>query len=159
MDAATPLRGCGPLRPRRSFTDTRTVMGRWPRLRQLKLVLALLACTGLSACLVRFWATEPRDVDLKALDAGTYVMKSPLKVHLVDETTVVFRDGATVGMGRLVGTGIGYPLLQDTLLQRRDTIALSDVVGVETYEGKVLMAQTVTASIAASAATAFGTAL
>lgn len=131
----------------------------WYRLRRLLLVCSLLATTGLSACLVRFWSTKPRAVDLKALDAGTYTMKSPMRVHLLDGTTVVFRNGATVGMGRLIGVGAAYPLLQDTLLQRRDTIALADVVGVETYEGKVLMAQSVTASIAASAVTAFGTAL
>ena len=39
----------------------------------------------------------------------------------------------------------------------RDRIPLDSVVGVEAFEGKVLMAQSVTVSIAASALTAVGT--
>ena len=100
---------------------------------------------------MRVWTTKPRALQVTGADAAVHAVKSPLKAHLTNGSTVVFLNGATIGMGRIVGMGVAYPLLDDAKLTRRDTVLLSEVVGVETFESKVLMAQSVTLSLAATA--------
>lgn len=119
-------------------------------------IAGTIAALALVAGCVKVWTTQPRAVALATSDTS-YVVQSPLKAHLLDGSTVVFRKGATVGNGRIVGSGEAYAILDDVHMVRRDTVALADVVGVEAFEGKVLMAQSVTLSVAASALAVVGT--
>src|SRR6185369_280019 len=88
---------------------------------------------------------------------ANYVINSPLRAHLADGSTVVYSQGAEIRGGQIVGTGLAYALLDDAHSTARDRVPLDSVVGVETFEGKVLMAQSVTLSIAASALTGVAT--
>ncbi len=124
-----------------------------------RLALALFAgamLAGMAGCVHKIWVTEAREVPLLGRDAQ-HVISSPLRAHLADGSTVVYSKGATISGGEIVGIGMGYPLLDDVHSTVRDRVPLDSVVGVETFEGKVLMAQSVTLSIAASALTALAT--
>ncbi|MEO8334655.1 MAG: hypothetical protein ABI664_06775 [bacterium] len=123
-------------------------------------VLATLASIG--GCVHKFWVTEAHDVSLPTKDRRADAfqqIKTPLRAHLTDGSTVVYRQGATIQEGHIVGSGLAYPLLDDTHSTVRNRVPLDSVVGVETFEGKVLMAQSVTLSIAASALTGAATIL
>src|SRR5262249_51886591 len=60
------------------------------------------------------------------------LVKSPIKAHLADGSTVLFRRGATVGNGRIVGSGVRFSATLDS--SRVDTLSLSNVVGIESFE-------------------------
>jgi len=130
------------------------------RLGYTLLIFGTLA--GISGCVHKFWVTEARGIDLSWKNSpsdAAQVIRTPLRAHLADGSTVVYGQGATILGGSINGTGMAYPLLHDTPSGVRTKVPLDSVVGVETFEGKVLMAQSVTASIAASAVTAAGTVL
>ena len=132
---------------------------RGPIIRKLGFMAILVAATaGMAGCLQRVWVTEARDIPLPKgqLASVTQFIKSPLKAHLADGSTVVYRQGAIISGGQIVGTGVAYKLMDDQSSTVRDRIPLDSVVGVETFEGKVLLAQSATLSIAASALTAVG---
>ena len=131
-----------------------------PGVRRLGFTLLILATlAGMSGCVHKFWVTEAREIDV--LDKSgrrdaSQVIRTPLRAHLADGSTVVYSQGATIVAGHIDGTGLAYALLDDTHSTVRTRVPLDSVVGVETFEGKVLMAQSVTVSIAASAVTAVG---
>jgi hypothetical protein len=128
--------------------------------RRLVAAVVLLGVAGTAGCVHILVSLRPRPLALgteAAPNAG--VIKSPLRAHLADGTTVVFRDGAVIAGSSIIGRGLAYPLLNDLSPVRRDTIPLSSVVGVEMFEGKALVAQSVTLSLAATAAATLGTAL
>ncbi len=119
-----------------------------------RLVMCLVATTFIAGCVHSFWTVQPKQVDPRS--AST--ISSPVKVHLRDGSTVVFRNGISV-LGRdITGVGQSYRLLDDVSVTPRDRIPLDSVVGVETFEGRLLTAQSVTVSIAATALAAVGTA-
>ena len=109
------------------------------------LVAATLASAG---CINRFWRTDPRAIQLSGVDTPT-VVHTPLKAHLADGSTVVFRYGATVSRQRISGSGEAYALLGATAVPRSD-VPVDSVVGLETFEGKILQAQSVAVSTAAT---------
>lgn len=123
-------------------------------------LFALATLAGMAGCVHKIWVTEARQIPLpgKGLPAGAeQVIKSPLRAHLADGTTVVYSQGARIAGGQIVGSGLAYALLDDAHSTVRERVPLDSVIGVETYEGKVLMAQSVTISLAASAITGVGT--
>ena len=132
-------------------------MRRWYQARRVVILCVVAASSGVGACVTKVWTTKPTSLQVSGASDRDYAVKSPLRAHLLDGSTVVFRSGATIGKGRIAGMGESYPLLDDAHMTRRDTVLLADVVGVETYEGKVLMAQSITLSLAASAVAAMGT--
>jgi len=128
---------------------------RVPKIRRLGFALFIFATlAGMAGCVHKIWVTEARQIPLSGAD---HVIKSPLRAHLTDGSTVVYSQGATISGGRIIGTGLAYPLLDDTHSTVRHWVPLDSVVGVETFEGKLLMAQSVTLSIAASALTGVAT--
>ncbi len=134
---------------------------RVPGVRPIGIALFVLATlAGMAGCVHKIWVTEAHDVSLPGKDArrdAFQYINSPLRAHLTDGSTVVFSQGATIRGGQIVGTGMAYPLLDDLHSTVRDRVPLDSVVGVEAFEGKVLMAQSVTLSIAASALTGAAT--
>lgn len=115
-----------------------------------RLALAAAALTAATAgCVHNYWRTEARAVVPPASDSAT-VIRTPVKAHLADGSTVVFRKGAAVTRSSIVGAGEWYPLLSD-VMRPRDLVPLDSVVGLETFEGKLLTAQSIAVSVAATA--------
>ena len=76
-------------------------------------------------------------VEVKPVDAhDSVVVTSPVKAHLKDGSTVVYTSGITVSGGVLRGAGVRYDLSL-THSTKVDTLALDDVVGLESFETKV----------------------
>jgi hypothetical protein len=94
-----------------------------------RLVVPLLVAA--SACFV------PRSVQVdrveRPIGAGdTVTVRSPVKAHLINGSTVVFRDGLQISQEKAWGWGILYDLtLHDSTSVRE--LPLDSVVGMETY--------------------------
>jgi hypothetical protein len=124
---------------------------RSPLVRRLAPLLVAAAALSTAGCLQLFWRTEARSVARpSAGDTSLTRVRSPVRAHLADGSTVVFRRGGVVGRGRLTGNGESYALLGGAPVPRGD-VPLDSIVGLETFEGKVLAAPTVVGSLAATA--------
>lgn len=114
-----------------------------------------VAVSGLiSSCAVRGRVrAEPIDLSTEAVTLTT-----PVKAHLVDGTTIVFRLGAEIADGMLRGQGVQYDL---TLVEIGAVaeVALDRVLALETFEETTQKGLTVLASGAATALTVAGVAL
>src|SRR4051794_29117686 len=110
----------------------------------VRLKLATLALILLGACVQSVWTTRPRKV---ALDGSPQTIQSPLKAHLADGGTIVYAQGASISAGKLIGNGKAYRLLDDVNFTMRGEVPLDSVVGIETFEGKLLAAPTVALSL------------
>ena len=125
--------------------------------RALWLVI-LPAALVASGCIHNFWRTVAVRVALP--DTGTVAIKTPLKVHLTDGRTVVFRAGASIDRRAITGTGDAYPMLGSAAdATKTSRVPLDSIVGVETFESRKLGAQTFVVSAAATAVTAAAAAL
>src|SRR2546423_10363141 len=63
-------------------------------------------------------------------------VETPVKAHLLDGSTVVFRLGVTVDSARVRGDGTRYNLtLQDSAAI--NSIALDSIIGLESFEQSV----------------------
>ncbi len=108
-----------------------------------------------TACVNVFWRTEPQPVTLSTDAVADRVIKSSLKAHLRDGSTLIFPGGATVSKKSLVGPAQRYALLSDRPpLPRPTTVPLDSVVGVETFVGKVQVVPSILVSAAATALSA-----
>ena len=83
-------------------------------------------------------------------------VKSSVKAHLLDGSTVVFTDGASVTRDAINGYGLRYALLENERSIAVNDVALDSVVGMETFERKQLKSQSALVSTAATAASAVG---
>lgn len=120
---------------------------------------ALGLALGTAACINVYWKTDVRSIERSALGAGdSTTVTSPVKVHLADGSTVIFRDGALVTGDRIIGSGQSFALLQSAGVTR-NMVPMDSVVGVEAFETRLLAAPTVLVSAAATVAGAFGAAL
>ena len=125
------------------------------RTRGLIAVPVILVLTG---CIHNFWRTVAVKVALP--ESGSVVVKTPLKVHMVDGRTVVFRTGASIDRSAITGSGESYGMLASISDPRAvSRVTLDSVVGVETFEGRRLAAQTFIVSAAATAVTGAATIL
>ena len=125
-------------------------------LRSLALVAALGGVAFSAAC--AFYRTEVRAIERPAAAGAPTFIKSPIKAHLQDGSTVVFRNGATVTRDSLTGEGRRYTV-QNATSRVQDAVPMDSVVGVETFEARVNVAPTVVASLAGAAVAAVGGAL
>src|SRR5262245_55890909 len=119
--------------------------------RTIGLVLLGLLASG---CFT-FWKTVASPVDRRAGLAGPVAIRTPIKVHLVDGSTVMFRKGATVDASRLSGLGERYALLSSAGVDTK-SVALDSVIGIETFEGKVLAGRSFVISVATTAVVTVG---
>lgn len=126
---------------------------RWTR---VGLVGSLLLGAG---CFHTFWRTEPEAVNRPAGTIGTVVVSTPLKAHLLDGSTVLFRNGGTVGHDAVEGTGERFAFMRASANGPATSIVVpfDSIVGLETFAGKQLVAQSVIVSTAASAVTGAAT--
>jgi hypothetical protein len=115
-----------------------------------------LIAVSLGGCINVFWETVPRRVQPPSSGSPPVVVFTPLKVHLTDGSTVLFRTGAAIDSKTIEGDGQRYPALSVGVQPQR-RVPLDSVVGVETFEGKMLTAKTVIVSTAASVFGSIGT--
>jgi hypothetical protein len=120
--------------------------------------MMILSSAAAAGCIHVFVKTLPVAVILPA--TGTTVVSTPVKVHLVDGRTVLFRPGAAIDQSAITGAGESYALLahsgEGTKVSR---VPLDSVVGVETFEEHVLAAPTLVVSAATSVLTLAATGL
>ena len=90
--------------------------------------LLLLAILSISACVILTGKAEVAPVDL----ASPVTLTSPVKAHLRDGTTVLYRRGVTVAAESLEGPGVRYSL---TLADSAPVtaVAIADVAGMESF--------------------------
>lgn len=111
------------------------------------LVLPALLLTA--ACVNHFITTDVRALDRPAADSPVQI-KTPVKVHLLDGSTVVFRAGALIGHDRISGLGDRFALLAGTSVFASE-VRMDSVVGVEAFVDKTLVAPTLIVTAAATA--------
>lgn len=115
----------------------------------------LLAAGALTlACVM---STTTRPVSL-AVRAPARQVKTPLKVHLLDGSVIVFANGATIDSGQVRGTGERYDATRSTLQRQSVAVPLDSVLGLETYERQINPGRTLLYSGAATAVGAAATA-
>jgi hypothetical protein len=116
------------------------------RLRIAALLCAPLATVG---CINVFWRTEAVPMTKAAWTLDT-LMTTPVKVHLANGNTVVYRDGAFISRDSISGGGEEFALLVESSTPR-GRVPMDSVVAFEAFEGKVLGAPTTVVSLAATA--------
>jgi len=116
-----------------------------------RVTLSLLICA--SACIHVYQSVRSR-----SLDPHTPVsVRTPVKAHLLDGSTVVFRSGVTVDSERVRGDGRRYSLtLRDSA--GVTSVPLDSIVGMEAFEQSVNGVSTVLVSVLATGGTALVTA-
>lgn len=106
----------------------------------------LLLLAGLSACFL------VRTINVVELERGrdSVQVRTPVKAHLIDGSTVVYRDGVLVLRNSLVGSGTWYDL---TLKNPRSVTALTldSVIGLESFQTNIDGGKTVLTSLLATA--------
>jgi hypothetical protein len=115
----------------------------------LRPVLSLISMLLLSATGACFIVRRPTATEVNRA-ADSVQVRSPVKAHLVDGSTVVFPKGVLVQAGRLTGVGTRYDLtLSDST--PLDDLPLDSVVGLETFRNRVDGGATVGLSLLATA--------
>ena len=102
----------------------------------------------LAACVNRFVTSEVVAIERPAADIPRSI-STPVKVHLADGSTVLFKSGAVIRYDRINGTGARYPLLGALGLPTSE-VRMDSVVGVEAFVDKTLIAKTIAVSVAAT---------
>lgn len=121
------------------------------RPRGLLAAVALVAVVAAPGCVVLVSTPAPRPLPTDAAGLSAARIRSPLRAHLVDGRTVLFRDGAVVSNGRIVGNGRAYALLDDRQHTPVGSVLIDSVVGIEAFERSTLTAPSILVSTAATA--------
>lgn len=126
-------------------------MPRHRRPRPFRAVPALLAASvalATAGCVIFSRSVRVEPVPT-AGQSDSASVRSPVKAHLRDGATIVFRSGATVVRDSVLGVGWRFPLVPtDSTLVRGD--ALANVVGMETFRTEFNDGRTVLYTLAAT---------
>lgn len=109
-------------------------------LHSLRAPLVLAVVAGGIACAFR--SPDVRPIDLRQPPT---VVRSPVKAHLVDGSTVLYPNGVQISNTALVSVGQRFALGSSVPTQA-GTIPLDSVVGIEAYETKYNVAGSVAAT-------------
>lgn len=114
---------------------------------------AFLLIAGVSACIVS------RGVEVTRLTinrSDSTEVRSPVRAHLVDGSTVAFSSGAVVAHNQVIGSGWRYPptLSESTHV---DMVPLDSVIGMEAFHTQYNSGRTVLYSTIVTTALLFGT--
>lgn len=113
----------------------------------------LLLAFSISACIIS------RGVEVGRLTVGrgdSTEVRSPVRAHLVDGSTVAFRSGAVVAHNEVIGAGVRFaPTLRESTFVER--VSLDSVIGMEAFRTHVSAGRTFVYSLAATGALLFGT--
>ena len=117
----------------------------------LRWIVAVTAALAIAGCIVRRVNVEP--VSTTASDSTTVV--SPVKAHLHDGSTVVFRSGVTVARNNVWGSGRRYDvaLAESTNVTQ---ISLDSILAMEAFRTDVNAGASLFYSIAGVAGTGLG---
>ena len=121
------------------------------------LLSAALLC-GLTGCVV-FWKANPKPVRDTAGQLSPTIIRTPVKAHLKDGSTLIFPNGAQVDATRLSGEGGRHYAFMRDVATDRAAVPLDSVVGIETFDRKVLVAPTAVLAIGSTALAVAGTGL
>ena len=113
------------------------------------LLAAAAPCLATAACVHVFTNLAVRDVR-PAGAADSVTVRSAVKAHLLDGSTLVFPTGVTVAGGTVRGAGTRYALGSD-LARPADPVPLDSVAAMESFETQVQAAPTVLVSLGATA--------
>ncbi len=106
---------------------------------------------AVSACFI-YRNVQVESIDRPAAPADSVVVRTPVKAHLIDGSTVVFRGGARVIGGTVSGTGMRYGLsLTDSTAVT--SLPLDSVIGMESFRTEVDGTKTFLVSTLATAGT------
>jgi hypothetical protein len=118
-----------------------------------------LMAVALAGCINTFYRPEPRALARPAAgDTGATVL-TPVKAHLADGSTVIFR-GARIAGGRVSALGMDQArsfALLDSTGTPRGSVPLDSVVGLETFDDRILSGRSVAVSVATTSAGTIGT--
>ncbi len=121
-----------------------------PKLRLRYLLLAAVFVPGLAGCVFQSPAISAVDVEKPPA-----VVRSPVKAHLLDGSTIVYPVGVTLSGNTVTGTGIRYALGSTTGVPS-SSIPLDSIAGMEAYDRKVDAAGSVAGSSLGAAAAVVG---
>ena len=93
---------------------------------------ALLVPLAVSACFIAHRVS----VEEVSRTADSVRVRTPVKAHLLDGSTVVYRDGVIVAAGRLTGAGTRYDLALANPTSV-DELSLDSLVGIESFRTSV----------------------
>src|SRR5262245_12138493 len=98
----------------------------------MKKAVIVLLTAALASCVV-----ISRRVDVATVSTREPVtVRSPVKAHLKDGSTIVYVGGVTVTADALVGHGERHDLVRSRSIAV-ETVPLSDVVGMESFRTRV----------------------
>lgn len=121
-------------------------------LARLPVLLALLLTQG---CIHIFRDAEIREEARPPAGSAPAHVDSPVRVHMMDGSIVVFDPGSRIGPDGVEGVGRRFSLgLADTAFVSR--VAMDSVVGVESYRGGVRPGPTLAVSLVATVAIPVG---
>lgn len=118
--------------------------------RQLLVAVAFLTLAALEGCVFIFRGVHTEQIPTIPASARTSI-STPVKVHLIDGSTVVYRNGLDIRDQTLTGPGIRYGLnLADSADVR--LIPLDSVAAMESFTGETDAGKTLLVSALATAA-------
>lgn len=115
----------------------------------------IIAAVATAGCFHAFWRTEAVAVHRPPAGTALVTVSTPLKAHLLDGSTVVFRHGGTIGHNAIDGSGEHFDFMKSAASGAAAQMAVpfDSIVGLETFEGKQLVAQSLVVSGALTALT------
>lgn len=116
-----------------------------------------LACIIISAFLITSCIYVFRSNDIET-EASNRLVESPVKVHMKDGRTVLFRNGATFSDLQIVGEGSVYSL-DMKFVRQIDMLEREGVAAYEVFESNVNAPATVLGSTVATAGAYYGAAV
>jgi hypothetical protein len=117
----------------------------------LLLVVGAPLLVGVAACVQNFRRVDAEQVTVSRSDSVH--VHTPVKVHLLDGSTVVFGGGALVSRDSVRGTGVGYDVRLTSTATRSWTIPLDSVLAMETFRQATDVGVSAVATLLATAAT------
>lgn len=109
----------------------------------LRLTLGLAGIAGLAACIIQ--TPVAQQLDLRKLPV---TVRSPVKAHLLDGSTIVYPNGVSLANNTLAGAGLRYHIGTPTATSVL-RMTLDSVVGMENYGARVSEGASVALTLAA----------
>jgi hypothetical protein len=104
------------------------------------------------------WVFHNLQIEPIKSSSDSVAVRSPVKAHLLDGSTVVFRNGVTIVRDTVRGAGARYDLaLRDTAMV--NGVALDSIVGMESFRDYVKPAETIIVSTLTTGAVLLGSAV
>jgi hypothetical protein len=117
--------------------------------RRLSLIGLGALVAAASGCIHVFVRTDVVGVNRPSGEARDSI-RSPIKAHLADGSTVLFPNGGAVSATEIRGFGQHYPLLGD-VAKPRSSVPMDSIVAVEAFNGRSFPVQSLVVSAAATA--------